>query len=88
MTTEKFDVDEVLDAVMLAETEPSHKALVRWVKRYPQFRKDLEDFFVSWSESEMARNFPDGEEFDEDAVAERAVKRTLAKLRSQTRTRS
>ena len=30
MTSNKYDLEEVLDAVVLAERKPSHEALVRW----------------------------------------------------------
>ena len=88
MTTEKYDLQEVLDAVMLAESEPSHAALRRWIKRYPQFSKELERFFVSWSESEMWKHLPDSVEIDDQSIVERAVKRTLAKRNSRTRVSS
>jgi hypothetical protein len=87
MTAEKYDLQDVLDAVMLAESEPSHEALLRWIKRYPRFSKELENFFVTWSESEMRKHLPDPVEIDENDITERAVRRTMAKLRQQ-RTRS
>ena len=68
-------------------SKPSHEALVRWIKRYPRFRKELEAFFVNWSEAELAKRFPDTAEIDDEAITERAVKRTLAKLRSHNRVR-
>ena len=87
MTAEKYDLQDVLDAVMLAESEPSHEALLRWIKRYPRFSKELENYFVAWSEAEMRKHLPDPVEIDENSIIERAVKRTMAKLRNQERTR-
>ena len=81
MTTEKYDLEEVLDAVMLAESQPSHEALLRWIKRYPRFGKELEKFFVTWSEAEMRKHLPDAAGIDDEAIVERAVKRVLAKKR-------
>ena len=69
--------------VMIAERKPSHEALVRWIKRYPGFRSELENFFVAWSEAEMAKYLPDTGAIDDEAITERAVKRVLAKLRTQ-----
>ena len=83
MTSNKYDLEEVLDAVVVAERKPSHEVLVRWIKRYPGFRKELENFFVAWSEAEMAKYRPDTEGIDDEAITERAVKRVLAKLRTQ-----
>jgi hypothetical protein len=87
MMAEKYDLQDVLDAVMLAESEPSHEALLRWIKRYPRFSKELENYFVAWSDAEMRTHLPDPVEIDENSIIERAVKRTIAKLRNQERTR-
>jgi len=88
MTTEKYDAQDVMDAVMLAESTPSYEALLRWIQRYPKFSKELENFFVAWSEVEMSKHFSDPVDIDEEAITERAVKRVLAKLRRHERTRS
>jgi len=88
MTAEKYDLQDVLDAVMLAESEPSHDALLRWIKRYPRFSQELANYFVAWSEAEMRKHLPDSVEIDENAITERAVKRTMAKLRNQALRRS
>lgn len=87
MTTEPYDLQDVLDNVMLVEAQPNHGALLRWIKRYPQFAKELESFFATWSESEMWKNLPDPVEIDEEAINERVTKRILAKLRTHQRTR-
>ena len=88
MTTEKYDLQDVFDAVMLAESQPSHEALLRWIKRYPKLKKELENFFVAWSEAEMRTHLPDAVEIDDEGITERAVKRVLAKQRGYERTRS
>ena len=67
MTAEKYDLQDVLDALMLAESEPSHEALLRWIRRYPKFSKELEDYFVAWSESELRKHLPDPAEFAKGA---------------------
>lgn len=81
MTTEKYDLEELLDAVMLAESQPSYEALRRWMKRYPKFGKELEKFFVTWSGAEMRNHLPDTAEMDDEAIVDRAVRRVLAKKR-------
>ena len=88
MMTGKYDLEDVLDAVILAESKPNHEALLRWMKRYPKFSKELENFFVAWSEAEMRKHLPDPVVTDGEAITERAVKRALAKLRRYERTRS
>jgi len=49
MTTNNVSLDDVLDALMLEEREPSHAALVRWCKLYPKYRDDLTRYFATWS---------------------------------------
>jgi hypothetical protein len=82
MMTEKYDLQDVLDQLMLAEPQPTYDALLRWIQRYPRFKRDLENFFVAWSESEMRTHLPDTIEIDDEAILERAVKRVLAKKRN------
>ena len=85
MMTEKYDVQDVLDAVMLAESKPSYEALLRWIKRYPRFKKELESFFVAWSDAEMRMHLPDPVEIDDEEITERAVKRVLIRQRNHDR---
>src|SRR5262249_46999225 len=86
MTTGKDDLQDVLDEVMLAESQPSYEALLRWIKRCPKFKKELENFFVAWSEAEMRTYLPDAVEIDHEGIAERAVQRILTKQRLHQRT--
>ncbi len=41
--------NEVLDAVLITEDTPSIETLNRWVVRFPQYRKSLARFFVTWA---------------------------------------
>ena len=47
--TEKITFEDVLGELMLEERNSDYKTLVRWQKRYPQFRYHLADFFATWS---------------------------------------
>ena len=49
MTQPKIDLEDVLNAIMLAEQEPDYKALQRWCKRYPEHRDALARFFATWA---------------------------------------
>jgi hypothetical protein len=44
-----LELESVLFSLLCEEPMPSHEALVRWIALYPQFRDDLEGFFVAWS---------------------------------------
>jgi hypothetical protein len=50
MNLEDVLFEDVLDALMTEEPEPSYEALVRWSARYPQFRVELTAFFAEWSD--------------------------------------
>lgn len=41
--------NDVLDAYVEAVKEPNHADLVGWIRRFPQYERELTDFTVSWS---------------------------------------
>jgi hypothetical protein len=49
--TQQPAFNEVLSVLRTEESEPTYSALLRWQKRYPQFRDDLEDYFANWATS-------------------------------------
>lgn len=55
-------LDDVLFDLLIEEPRPSHEALVRWIARYPEFERDLIDFFVAWSLSEAMTGTPEDHE--------------------------
>lgn len=55
-------LDDVLFDLLIEEPRPSHEALVRWIERYPEFERDLIDFFVAWSLSEAMTGTPEDHE--------------------------
>lgn len=78
----KYDVtiEEILDAIMLQESKPSHQALLEWCKKYPDFRQDIADFFAAWAvETENA----DHRMINEDRVASRMVSHAMNMLHRQ-----
>ena len=50
--TDPITFEDVLDELMLEEPKPDYEALVRWQERYPKYRKELADFFATWSVQE------------------------------------
>jgi hypothetical protein len=49
MTDMQTSLEEILTAIRQEEHRPSHAALLRWLKRYPEHGDALEDFFVTWA---------------------------------------
>lgn len=46
---EKNRLEEVLNEYVQCEVKPSHAALEKWVKEYPEFKKELVEFTISWT---------------------------------------
>ena len=83
--TEKLSFDDVLDDLMLEEETPSYEALVRWQERYPQYRKELADFFATWAIQEAHAQLPDRTDIDEEKLVKRGVEYAMEILRKQGR---
>lgn len=49
MKTQPVDFEEVVDSLMIEESQPDHAALMRWMKLYPQFAQELTEFFAEWA---------------------------------------
>lgn len=43
-----MDLQDVLDAYAMTESGPSLAALAEWIRRYPQFKRELTDFTAEW----------------------------------------
>jgi hypothetical protein len=75
---------EVIDEVMLEESKPSYAALVRWQKRYPEWRDSLAGFFATWSFQNMQP--PEAAAgIDEAAIVEKTVQYAMDTLEKQGR---
>jgi hypothetical protein len=46
---EKNRLDDVLNEYVQCELKPSHTALEKWIKEYPEYKKELVEFTVSWT---------------------------------------
>ena len=49
-------LEDVIREVIRSEPEPDFPTLTKWSAYYPQYEKDLEEFFSKWSDSERAAN--------------------------------
>lgn len=62
-------VEDVLDAFMAAEPEPSGAVLREWIRRYPGYERELTDFAFGWILAENLPPDPDVEDPDEETLA-------------------
>ena len=74
MTAANFLIEDILDALMLEEHEPSYTALTRWSERYPEHREALAEFFATWA---VQAELPQETVVDEERLANLAVSRAL-----------
>jgi hypothetical protein len=70
----KVPVEDILDALLSEESEPSYEALVRWSERYPEHSEALADFFAAWA---TQAELPQKMEVDEERLASLAVSHAL-----------
>src|SRR5712691_4107503 len=83
--TEKITFEDVLDELMLEEPKPDYEALVRWQARYPQYRKELAEFFATWSIQEHLAEVLPEPVIDEEKIVKKGVEYAMEILRRQGR---
>jgi hypothetical protein len=80
MNPPDFTLDELFDAIVLEESEPSHAALSRWIGRYPAHRDALVRFFAAWA---LQTERDDESAVDIESMASRTVSYALSALDAQ-----
>ena len=83
--TEKITFEDVLDELMLEETKHDYETLVRWQQRYPQYRRELAEFFATWSVQEHLAKVAPEVSIDEEKLIQRGVEYAMEILRRQGR---
>jgi hypothetical protein len=73
-------LDDILDQVMLEESEPSNEALKRWCKKFPEHRDALGRFFATWA---VQNERPNTVRLNEDRIAKRLVSYALNLVHKQ-----
>jgi hypothetical protein len=73
--------DDIVDALLLEEAEPSYDALARWCARHPEHHDALADFFAAWA---VQAELPEAAPVDEDRLAKLAVSHALNLAHRQT----
>jgi hypothetical protein len=81
----KTTLEEVLDEIMMEQSEPSHAVLTRWVARYPQHADALARFFATWAVQEAS---PKVEVVDEALAGQRMVSQAMNLLYKQKAART
>jgi hypothetical protein len=74
---------DILAELALEEPEPTYEALLRWQKRFPDFRESLADFFaLQATQREPIDDLP---VIDEEEIAQKAVQYEMTLLEEQGR---
>jgi len=75
---------DIVDELMMEETDPTYEALVRWQKLYLDWRESLAQFFATWARQNMQP--PEAAaEIDEDAIVQKTVQYAMEALQTQGR---
>jgi hypothetical protein len=86
MIPNQLTLDDVLEAIMIEEGEPSYEAMNRWIARYPEYRSQLASYFATWAI--QAEETEDPLPVDSEALASRGVSYALNLLNERDRTHS
>lgn len=79
----KVPIEDILDALLLEEAEPSYEALMRWSARYPQHSEALANFFATWA---VQAELPQEINVDQERLAGIAVSHALDILHRRAQT--
>jgi hypothetical protein len=85
MTNETLTLEDVFNQAMLEEPIPNRVTLVKWQQRYPQYSKELADFFLTWAVQELRAKAPNPVVVDDEKLAVKNVASALAVRRGQGR---
>lgn len=77
MNTQPFDLDDLLDSLMVEESKPSYAVLTRWIAKYPEYSKELADFFAVWA---IQAERSDKIEIDSERLSNLAVSHAMELL--------
>lgn len=83
MNEPRAPLDEVLDAVMREEKEPTYDALRRWAARHPEFGDDLANFFAAWAVLIQEADATAVDDVPEEVLANRIVSHALGTIHAQ-----
>lgn len=78
-------LEEILDQIMMEESDPSYEVLTRWIARYPEHRDALTRFFATWAVQEAT---PEKVTVDEALAGQRMVSQAMNLLYQQKAARA
>lgn len=70
---ERQELEDVLDAYVASAKGPHHASLTEWVRRYPQYARELTEFAVGWSLMETLPPSPEVAEVAEETLVLRGM---------------
>lgn len=70
---ERQALEDVLDAFVASAAGPDSAPLAEWIRRYPQYERELTEFAASWSLMRSLPPSPDAEEVDEETLVLRGM---------------
>ena len=73
----KTTLDDALNTFVAENERPTRENLQEWVKRYPQFRRDLVEFAAVWSEQFLLPRGPEIGPAAEKVLIDRAMSHVL-----------
>ncbi len=77
------ELQDILDAYVAATPAPTPATLVAWIRRYPQYERELTTFTVTWSLSETLPVAPEVQIIPVETLAQRGMDRVHAVLAMQ-----
>ena len=73
---EQVTLEQALDAYVEDSPEPSLEKLKEWIKRYPQFERELTEFIVAWIQTE---HLPSKNRQEDNAISWVSIGMDIAK---------
>lgn len=70
-------LDDVLNEFVAKYERPTSEALETWVRRYPQFRRELIDFAAAWAEQMVLPEAPEFTADEEERIVDRVMSHAL-----------
>ncbi|MCC6630136.1 MAG: hypothetical protein IT340_22375 [Chloroflexi bacterium] len=70
---ERQALEDVLDAFVASGAGPNDASLAEWIRRYPQYERELTEFAASWSLMTWLPPSPETEDVDEETLVLRGM---------------
>lgn len=71
--TDQEALEVVLESYVANAQDPNHASLVEWIRRYPQYERELTEVAVAWSQMERLPPAPRARELETDILVLRGM---------------